>query len=232
MLDFDRHSKSAAHKASVDRFLRETQAEDAFRRQFTNPDHEPRTPPIEDRMQWEDVQMYEGDEQLPHPLSPLRLLRMLKDTPEEPKDMEAIDFHRLRQAFEALEHEKADDGWEDQALDEAALDAELASVQAQDSIAWFPFKKKEHLVALLIIGSTRGLLSRSQYQRIRSIIRICGVKLPDWGVLRALTFRMKHRLGLELSEQTSLAGNPLFGLKIKTIITSVSQPVFKLLIKI
>ncbi|KAH9815113.1 hypothetical protein DFH28DRAFT_1221255 [Melampsora americana] len=194
MLDFDRHSKSEAHKASVDRFLRKTQAEDAFRRQFTNPDHEPRTPPIEDRMQWEDVQMYEGDEQLPHPLSPLRLLRMLKDTPEEPEDMEAIDFHRLRQAFEALEHEKADDGWEDQALDEAALDAELASVQAQDSIAWFPFKKKEHLVALLIIGSTRGLLSRSQYQRIR--------------------------LGLELSERTSLAGNPLFGLKIKTIITS------------
>ncbi|KAH9814752.1 hypothetical protein DFH28DRAFT_1127261 [Melampsora americana] len=108
--------------------------------------------------------------------------------------MEAINFHRLRQAFEALKHEKADDPWEDQALDEAALDADLASVQAQDSIAWFPFKKKEHLVALLIIGSTRGLLSQSQYQRIR--------------------------LGLELSKQTSLEGNPLFGLKIKTIITS------------
>ncbi|KAH9823042.1 hypothetical protein DFH28DRAFT_881080 [Melampsora americana] len=85
---------------------------------------------------------------------------------------------------------------------------------------WFPFTKKEHIVALLMIGSTRSLLSCLQYQRICLILRICDVQLPAWGSLRELRNRLKRRMGLAIAARDSPTGNPLFGLKVQTIIQS------------
>ncbi|KAH9825055.1 hypothetical protein DFH28DRAFT_878478, partial [Melampsora americana] len=75
-----------------------------------------------------------------------------------------------------------------------------------------------HVLALLLMGSARSILSRDQYMRVRLVFRLCKVILPDWGVLRALCTRMKKRVGLELSERMSPEGKPLFGLKVETII--------------
>ncbi|KAH9816221.1 hypothetical protein DFH28DRAFT_837683, partial [Melampsora americana] len=84
----------------------------------------------------------------------------------------------------------------------------------------YPFRKKEHLVALLIIGSTQSLLSCLQYQHIQSILRICKVELPEWRSLQDLTNQLKHQMGLDISAKVSPTGNPVFGLRAKTIIKS------------
>ncbi|KAH9820369.1 hypothetical protein DFH28DRAFT_839892, partial [Melampsora americana] len=64
----------------------------------------------------------------------------------------------------------------------------------------------------------RSILSRLQYHRIRAILKILDVDLPNWGALRSLSKQMKKNFGLEVSEQTSPKGHPLFGLKVQTII--------------
>ncbi|KAH9810453.1 hypothetical protein DFH28DRAFT_1132268 [Melampsora americana] len=109
--------------------------------------------------------------------------------------------------------------------DEAALEADLRSSVPLDCTEWYPFKKKEHVVALLIIGSTRSILSQSQYHRIRAILQICDVRLPEWGALRALSKKLKDNFGLTVSERHSPGGKPLFGLEIQTIVRNeLSNP--------
>ncbi|KAH9807224.1 hypothetical protein DFH28DRAFT_1115281 [Melampsora americana] len=124
----------------------------------------------------------------------------------------------FQKAFKALGDTFEDDLADDE-FDEEAIAADLAGVKAQDSLDWYPFKKKEHVLALLMIGNTQSILLRAQYQRIRAILRmIFNVKLPEWGVLRAVSTRMKEQLGMTLSERKSPWGTPIFGLNIKTII--------------
>ncbi|KAH9808962.1 hypothetical protein DFH28DRAFT_1192064 [Melampsora americana] len=134
-----------------------------------------------------------------------------------------LDFQLLRQGLEALANlnlEHLPNEIDDE--DGMDIDIELDNVAGLETNGWYPFRKKEvptvlwlhfhvyqiialiiflskHLVALLIIGSTRSLLSRLQYQRIRSILRICKVELPEWRSLRELTNRLKHQLGLGIS---------------------------------
>jgi hypothetical protein len=173
----------------------------------------------------------------------MALLAEREDTESDVSDLD-IDFNKLAEAIKAMEH----DGWgedEDEAADAAALEADLRHSIPQDSNDWYPFKKKEvsskffslisllqvsltllshhskHVVALLIIGSTRSILSRSQYHRIRAILHICDVRLPEWGALRALSKNLKENLGLVVSQRKSPGGTPLFGLKVQTIISNV-----------
>ncbi|KAH9823187.1 hypothetical protein DFH28DRAFT_1078255 [Melampsora americana] len=58
---------------------------------------------------------------------------------------------------------------------------------------------------MLAIGTSRNLLSCSQYNRIRILFRICNVKIPDWSTVRALKNRLKKRVGLSISERISMA---------------------------
>ncbi|KAH9821027.1 hypothetical protein DFH28DRAFT_923470 [Melampsora americana] len=161
------------------------------------------------------------------PLSPLSLLRSLGDSDQphsagyDSDSSDDLTIESVRRALEALHTFDSTDESEDEASEEA-LEEELRSGKIQDAIDWFPFKKKEHVLALLLMGSARGLLSREQYERCRLVFRLCDVSLPDWGVLRALISRMKERVGLELSERMSPDGKPLFGLKVETIIRQVA----------
>ncbi|KAH9813636.1 hypothetical protein DFH28DRAFT_859275, partial [Melampsora americana] len=86
----------------------------------------------------------------------------------------------------------------------------------------FVFWSLQYVMALLMIILAHDLLSRTQYQRIRSILRIGAVNIPEWGCLRALVKRLKKKLGLQLKEQIIPCGNPLFGLDVKIIISNVS----------
>lgn len=129
-------------------------------------------------------------------------------------EFDEVNRRELYDALELLEEEESDD----ESDDDKRLEAELATVKKLESKGWFPFKKKEHVAALLMIESTWNLISRSQYQRLRSIFRICDVWLPDWGALRALKKNLKERLGLSIFERNSPSGTPLFGLNIQDII--------------
>ncbi|KAH9812461.1 hypothetical protein DFH28DRAFT_825323, partial [Melampsora americana] len=75
-----------------------------------------------------------------------------------------------------------------------------------------------HVLALLLMGLARSILSCNQYLLVRLVFQLCKVILPDWGVLQALFTWMKKRVGLELLERMSPEGKPLFGLKVETII--------------
>ncbi|KAH9821169.1 hypothetical protein DFH28DRAFT_853376, partial [Melampsora americana] len=83
---------------------------------------------------------------------------------------------------------------------------------------WYPFKRKEQLIEVLIIGTNQNILSRAQYQRIQSILHICNVNLPEWGSVRALSCRLKDQSGLKLNKWLSPMSMPLFGLNVKPIL--------------
>ncbi|KAH9817521.1 hypothetical protein DFH28DRAFT_1155633 [Melampsora americana] len=125
-------------------------------------------------------------------------------------------FNLLLNALDGMDDEDLDE--EDEAEAERVLDRELAEANQQEARDWFPFKKKEHAVGMLAIGTSRNLLSRSQYNRIRILFRICNVKIPDWSTVRALKNRLKKRVGLSISERISPTGTPLFGLNLQEII--------------
>ncbi|WAQ85313.1 hypothetical protein PtA15_5A888 [Puccinia triticina] len=64
-----------------------------------------------------------------------------------------------------------------------------------DASAWFPFKSKLDLVASLLIGHTRSMLSRSLYKRISAVWEVCGLKLPEWAAVQESRKRIRDLLG-------------------------------------
>ncbi|KAH9807092.1 hypothetical protein DFH28DRAFT_1153434 [Melampsora americana] len=223
MKDFHSHVKSVAHHTAAEAFVAQQQADLALRQRFHTRPRSP-TPSVEPQHQhnYFDLESDLSDPPSPPP-SPFTILCNLENPDpfgvgyDSDFSNDAMNFDSLRQAFEVLgnEHEEGE-----ARLDEELLEEDIKGVQPQDSDGWYPFKRKEHVVALLMIGSNRNLLSRMQYQRIRSILRIMAVNLPEWGTLRALVKRMKKTLGLMIRERKSPLGNPLFGLDVKIIISN------------
>lgn len=80
----------------------------------------------------------------------------------------------------------------------------------------------KYLVAILIIGSTRSVLSRILYDKIRDILTICAVHLPTWKTLQSLRKSLKESMGLTVTNTRSVLGTPCFTLPIKEGITLVN----------
>ncbi|KAH9813779.1 hypothetical protein DFH28DRAFT_1083244 [Melampsora americana] len=152
-----------------------------------------------------DRELSERPEEPPSPLSYLRAFELYaenEDSHSQDSDLE-IDVHKLGEAIQAMDGDEW--GPADEGKDEASLQDDLRTGLVADCSKWYPFQKKEHVVALLIIGSTRSILSRLQYHCIRSILQICNVRLPEWQALRALSNRLKKNLGLHIVTMPEMA---------------------------
>lgn len=66
------------------------------------------------------------------------------------------------------------------------------------------------------------LMSRSDYDRHRSIHRHRGLCLPEWGTVRRIRNQLKARLGLKVARHISPVGTPCFSLRLKDILSRVS----------
>ncbi|EGG02512.1 uncharacterized protein MELLADRAFT_91346 [Melampsora larici-populina 98AG31] len=93
-------------------------------------------------------------------------------------------------------------------------------------LPWYPLRKKEHAALLLMLGTSRDLMSTAEYTRIRCILKnVLQVDLPDLGHLKNIRKDLKARLGLRVLEQTSPLGNPCFTLSVTDIISQeLSNP--------
>lgn len=227
MSDYRGHIKTPAHHRAVQRLVDQTHADEAMLQAVReNNQQMPDIPPPLGN----DFDLHDAIFPLPdspdRPFTPLSYLRDLQfsgasDVSSESNHSDhVLDLQSLRAALEAMAnpagHAHDDDDFSTD-LDEELVIEDLGTPREN---GWYPFKKKEHIAALLIIGSTRSLLSRLQYQRIRSILRICDVNLPEWGTLRALSNRLKRKIDLVVSARVSPTGKPLFGLKVQTIVQS------------
>ncbi|KAH9821041.1 hypothetical protein DFH28DRAFT_1079160 [Melampsora americana] len=228
MKSYGAHVASAAHSIAAEKFLTRQAANQVINQQFEL--HRSPTPPAVQDLDHFFEDIHNLSDTPANPPSPLTFLRSFLENNGrgngdnlEDSDIaeERMDFDLLREAVDTLGN-GFDDDTEDEAHYVEELEKELAAVNVEEAAGWYPFKKKEHVVALLMTSSNRSLLSRTQYHFIRSILRICDVILPEWGTLRELVKKLKHKLGLEIHERTSPCGNPLFGLDIKTIISNVS----------
>ncbi|KAH9811554.1 hypothetical protein DFH28DRAFT_1178981 [Melampsora americana] len=227
MKSYHSHVASAAHLHAAESFLISQAENRALRQGFETAieiEGSPTPPDINLNNYFEDNRDHSN--QPDRPPSPLTLLRsFISQTDQNGYDSDdsdmRLDFDKLREAFHALD--SGEDDIEDEAVYEEALEQELAAIKVEEAANWYPFKKKEHVVALLMIGSNRNLLLRTQYQRIRSLLRVLDVTLPEWGTLRALVKRIKDKLDLKIRERTSPLGNPLFGLDVKTIISNLNK---------
>ncbi|KAH9814463.1 hypothetical protein DFH28DRAFT_1168556 [Melampsora americana] len=132
------------------------------------------------------------------PLTPLSYLHkfhgtgIADDSSDSDDSDHILDFKLLRQGLEALANFNQEElPNEMDSEDGMDIDIDLDDVAGLETNGWYPFRKKEHLVALLIIG----------------------MELPEWRSLRDLTNRLKHQMGLDISARVSPTGNPVFGLK-------------------
>ncbi|KAH9808465.1 hypothetical protein DFH28DRAFT_909450 [Melampsora americana] len=101
------------------------------------------------------------------------------------------------------------------------------AVAASDTrLPWYPLRKAEHAAALMMLGTGRNLMSTSEYNRIRSILKkVLKVDLPDLGHIKNIRSVLKARLGLRVLERISPLGNPCFTLSVCDIISQeLSNP--------
>ncbi|KAH9807661.1 hypothetical protein DFH28DRAFT_1138529 [Melampsora americana] len=220
MKDYSDHISGDSHQQSIARLIDHQQAQQAMLPGLHSTMISPLSPCLHPVTPPEDQWSPSPPPSPMMPLSPLGLLRsfLKDDDAASSSDSDASDypmnFRSLKQALEALAaFEEGDDG--DNEVEE---EPEEEDSTADDLIGWYPFKRKEQVVALLIIGNNRSIISRSQYDRIRLIIRICYVNLPAWKTLRELSNRLKTRMGINLIERLSPSGIPLFGLDVKNIL--------------
>ncbi|WAQ81854.1 hypothetical protein PtA15_2A167 [Puccinia triticina] len=85
--------------------------------------------------------------------------------------------------------------------------------------AWFPFKSKLDLVASLLIGHTRSMLSRSLYKRISALWEVCGLKLLRWAAVRESRKRIRDLLGNKVQSYVSVFDTPCYALSSQKIIS-------------
>ncbi|KAH9810625.1 hypothetical protein DFH28DRAFT_1132026 [Melampsora americana] len=219
MKNYVRHSQTAKHHERVAHFEAHVAAQSAVLPGLDAANSPvPDPPPMDPQIDLIDEVEAEPPERQPSPFSYLRAVEvadLLQTKDAEDSELED-DMHKMAEAIWALEQDGGSDK-EDDRQDDIALENHSQTCPA--SAEWYPFKRKEHVVALLIIGSTRSILSRLQYHRIRSILRICDVDLPKWGAIRSLSKKLKSNFGLEVSDRISPHGHPLFGLKVQTIIS-------------
>jgi hypothetical protein len=154
MRKYEEHVASTAHCLSVNRFIEQAKADAAYIQQFAPDRGQSQTPSLDDAGFENEI------EPPPTPPSPLTYLRLLdgddplglrnpnKGLSSDDSD-EDTQINRLKQAFEAL-GEAFEDDLGDEEIDEAALAADLAGIKAQDSIDWYPFKKKEVISLILL----------------------------------------------------------------------------------
>ncbi|KAG0139171.1 hypothetical protein CROQUDRAFT_23421, partial [Cronartium quercuum f. sp. fusiforme G11] len=62
------------------------------------------------------------------------------------------------------------------------------------------------------------ILSQAQYSKIRLVLTILDVVLPDWGTLRRVKEKLKERLSINVWENISPLGNVCYGLSMKEMI--------------
>ncbi|KAH9820476.1 hypothetical protein DFH28DRAFT_1217996 [Melampsora americana] len=141
-------------------------------------------------------------------------------------DIEDLLAAGIRQFDEADENDREMiEGLEQKDEEELTMIEEGKFLAVAMNEEWYPFKKKEHLVALLLLGSTRNLLSRLQYDILRGILEVTSVKLPAWSVLRGVRQELKQLLKINVIEKTSALGSPCFGLSIQeTISQELANP--------
>ncbi|KAH9814867.1 hypothetical protein DFH28DRAFT_1082628 [Melampsora americana] len=185
MANYSHHATSAKHLEEVACFEAHAAAAEQMLLSLDEPSPppSPEPPDVHIHIPEEESESKRSDTP-PRPLLPFTSIQavelvaaMYKENNLEISDLE-IDFHKLAKAIQAMEHEGQD---KDDVTDEAALEADLWSLVPQDFNDWYLFKKKEHVVTLLIIGSTHSILSQSQYRCIRAILQICNVRLPESG---------------------------------------------------
>lgn len=82
---------------------------------------------------------------------------------------------------------------------------------------------------MLLAGTTRSLLSRQQYEKVRNVMRLCEVDLPEWGSMRDMRERLKKRLGINVIESKSPLDNPCYGLSVREVLGQVSSVWFNIL---
>ncbi|KAH9807163.1 hypothetical protein DFH28DRAFT_1152885 [Melampsora americana] len=218
--DYPSHIKTPAHHLAVQRLLARQEADEVMLEAIRSSRHQSFEPRPD--IMFEDPHLDPTGNARPEsperPLTPLSYLRdihgadLRDDNSDANESDDELDFHMLREALEAMAN-PMNHPLDDHVPPDLDFNGDLDESDGPSGYGWFPFTKKEHIVALLIIGSTRSLLSRLQYQRIRSILRICDVQLPAWGSLRELSNRLKRRMGLAIAARDSPTGNPLFGLK-------------------
>ncbi|EFP93552.2 uncharacterized protein PGTG_19548 [Puccinia graminis f. sp. tritici CRL 75-36-700-3] len=111
--------------------------------------------------------------------------------------------------------------------EEAASDQEGATSEEEDVDAglsnggratWFPFKNKMDLVASLLIGHTRSMLSRSIFTKLRDILTLTDLQLPNWATVRSSRARIRRLLGSEINTCVSVFDTPCFSLSAKQLI--------------
>ncbi|OAV97306.1 hypothetical protein PTTG_26120 [Puccinia triticina 1-1 BBBD Race 1] len=84
---------------------------------------------------------------------------------------------------------------------------------------WYPFRNKEDLIASLIIGHSHSMVSRTLYDKIKGILRLCNIKLPDWGTVRLSRARIRDLLGSKLQSLVSVFDVPCYSLSSKKILS-------------
>ncbi|EGF97427.1 uncharacterized protein MELLADRAFT_85368 [Melampsora larici-populina 98AG31] len=132
-----------------------------------------------------------------------------------PSRQSSVDLDRFLEAEGSDSEISAAPGPEDEPT--SAIDAWLP---------WYPLRKKEHVAALLLLGTGRNLLSTAQYKRIRCILKkVLNVDLPDLGHIKYIRTELKERLGLRVLDRISPHGNPCFTLSVTDIISQeLSNP--------
>ncbi|EGF97120.1 uncharacterized protein MELLADRAFT_70201 [Melampsora larici-populina 98AG31] len=83
---------------------------------------------------------------------------------------------------------------------------------------WYPFGKLENTIAIMIYGSARNMISRRQYDAIRSAVSLAGLRLPTYKTLKNILKRAKIALGLKLETTISPLNNPCHSLPIKDLL--------------
>ncbi|KAH9823863.1 hypothetical protein DFH28DRAFT_921384 [Melampsora americana] len=197
-MTYSRHVQSAAHTTAVANFIAQQEADEEMLLAIQSANH-PATPKFqEDIVIQSQASISPIDSPIipPSPLTFLRTFDLLEKIQSNSEESDGeIDIKSLSCALEALAHDQ--DGDKDD-LDEEPPEEDTLGTREESNV-WYPFKKKE-------------------YQRIRSILRICAVNLPGWGSLRDLSIHMKTNLEFNVIERLSPSGTPLFGLDIKSII--------------
>ncbi|EHS64486.1 uncharacterized protein PGTG_20949 [Puccinia graminis f. sp. tritici CRL 75-36-700-3] len=94
-----------------------------------------------------------------------------------------------------------------------------AAAETTAQADWFPFRNKMDLIGSLMMGHTHSMMSRKMYSKIRGILRLCDLRVPEWGTVRDSRARIRDITRSTVNTSTSVFDTPCFSLSAKALIS-------------
>ncbi|KAH9451464.1 hypothetical protein Pst134EA_025418 [Puccinia striiformis f. sp. tritici] len=129
-------------------------------------------------------------------------------------ESEPIVMREVLDIFQPCDQSDSEDGDEREGGGEDDPGPEAEADEFSDR-GWFPFTGTIQMVAILMTGYMHNIMSRTQYDKVRTLLELLGTKLHHWTSVWRAKAKLRAMLNMEPNRRDSVFNNKCYSISMK-----------------